>query len=152
MVKTRKEQLSTFGGEIGDVIEIATDGNFGFSTNNNEIQFIISGVFSGASVPGFFDPPYPIRTNRTIAEVTLMRRTAGSSGTTTVDILVNGNSVFDTTPKPSITFSDGDNAVDIVTAVDTGENSLMVGDFLDAELETVESGSAEGLIVLVRFA
>ena len=116
----------------------------------NEISFRLSGIFSGVSVPGTFDPSYPITSARTISSVKIVRRTAGSSGTTTVDILKNGVSVFGANPKPSVTFTDGDNAIDTVSVF--SDSAFAIDDLLDVELETVESGSVEDLCVIIRFA
>lgn len=132
-----------------------TDFNISATTGTDGYQaaiFRLAGVFGGVSVPGFFDPPFPILTNRTIAEVGLVRRTAGTSGTTRVDVLVNGTtSIFSSDGvKPQVDSTDGDNAQDTRISF-TAAASLSDGDFIDVELETVEGGSPEGLAVLVRF-
>jgi hypothetical protein len=121
------------------------------STNDNEISFILAGIYSGATIDGYIEPPYPIVTARTISSVTLMRRTAGDGGATRIDVLKNGSSIFDGPTKPQVAYTEGDNAIDTVTSFDAGEASLSVNDYLDIQLEAVETGSPEGLTVVVRF-
>ena len=123
--------------------------------------FRLSGVYSGAGVPGFFDPPHsigPTEAARTIVGVEMFRRTAGTAGQTRVDILVNGVTIFGGGPLTQciVTAAAGDNVPGghgAITAPAVPANS-----YIDASLEEVETALAgpppgpEGLFVKVRFA
>lgn len=124
--------------------------------------FRLSGVYSGALVPGFFDPPHYIGVTeaaRTIVGVEMFRRTAGTAGQTRVDILVNGVTIFDGVPAnlPTVTAGAGDNVAGAhISLIVAG--AVPAGARIDASLEEVETAlvgpppGPEGLFVKVRFA
>lgn len=113
------------------------------------IPFELTGIYSGAGVPGTFNPPYLFLDDYTIQSVSILRRNAGISGTTMVDVLKNGVSIFaNDTVKPQVDFDDGDYAINTVSSF--VNDSISTNDYIDIILETAEAGSAEDLIVLVR--
>lgn len=123
---------------------------------NINLAFKLSGEYSSAVVPGFFEPPRLMRDTVTLVEATLIRRTAGSSGTTRVDVTKNGVSVFATDPaKPQVLATSGDNATSISTTFLTA--AFIPGDIVEVVLETVETvleslvPGPEGLTVELRF-
>lgn len=131
-----------------------------FSTGAIAAPFIfrLDGVYDGAIVPGSFDPPLLVRTSRTIVEVALFRRTAGSAGTTRCDVKKNGVSIFSGAgAMPQVAFGAGDEASSVVSAFNLGAAACLPGDYLDVTLESVESflpgppQGPEGLSVMIRF-
>lgn len=82
----------------------------------------------------------------TIAYVVLRREIAGSSGTTLIDVLKNGVSIWNVNPgnRPSITAASGDDQR--VTAI-PDVTSIASTDRLEVEIVTVESGSPQDLVV-----
>jgi len=100
--------------------------------------FEISGPYAGSIVPGTFGAPLVVDSPFTVAEVRISRRTAGSSGTTTVDILKNGVSIF-SGPPPFILASSGNYAGISVAAFSPAILSFGPGDVLDVLLLAVES-------------
>jgi hypothetical protein len=146
--------------------------NNAFSGASGELApyiFTLSGNYSAAATPGFFDPPRRVKSNRTISSVTLIRRTAGlagSGGATIIDILRNGFSIF---PGPgnmpqvgdgAVPPTPGNNAIFVATTFNapgpTGPN-LTTGDIIEAQLvskETFFSGppdGPEGFTVAINF-
>jgi hypothetical protein len=85
-----------------------------------------------------------------ISDVVLRREIAGISGTTTIDILVNGTSIWSATPanRPSIVFSAGDQARVISGAPDNPD--IAVGDRVEMDIVAVEGGHPQDLVVLLR--
>lgn len=84
----------------------------------------------------------------TISKIVARREIAGSSGTTEVDVKLNGSSIFTTTAnRPKILASSGDGArveaVPDVTAVPAGAR-------LELEILEAEVGGAQDLLVVVR--
>lgn len=124
---------------------------------NNSLMFGISGEYSSAVVPAFLEPPRLIRESITISEVTMIRRTAGSSGTTRADVLINGVSIFASDGvKPQVNASSGNYASSVVNTFTAA--SLNPNDRIEVELETVEAYLAgpppgpEGVSIEIRFA
>lgn len=118
---------------------------------NQEISFSLVGVFSGAAVPGTFESPYHMLSARTISSVSLIRRVAGDSGTTRVDVLKNGVSIFaNDAVKPQVTSASGDESISTKNTFTS--SSFSINDILDIELETAETGGAQDLRVIVRFS
>lgn len=111
--------------------------------NANVMTFGLAGPYSAATVPGFFEPPRRIISTRTLSAVHMFRRTAGTAGTTRLDVLHNGTSVFLVDgDKPQVDATDGDNFGMVTTTFDPGQVSFSVGEFIDVELETVETFKA----------
>lgn len=121
-----------------------------------EITFQLSGEYSAIYIPSYIDSTYVTISNRTLDSVTLARRTAGTSGTTRVDVLKNGVSIFASNPnKPQVTAAAGDSAYNQSTTFTT--SSFVTGDFIDVIIdsaETYKSGATdgpEGITVILKF-
>lgn len=82
--------------------------------------------------------------DRKIHLVKVYRRVGGLSGSTVVDILKNGSSIFTTTGKPTILSSAGDGAIVSVVPdiVDLSSN-----DVLNFDILSVESGEPQDLVI-----
>lgn len=124
-----------------------------------EWVFTLSGVYDQAVVPGYFDPPRRAPTTRTISRVEMLRRTAGSSGTTLIDVKKSGASIFGAPMLlPRVNASDGDYATASVSTFKEGGATLLVGDIVEVSLEEVEDHAPgpdegpEGLTVVIYFA
>lgn len=102
--------------------------------------FDLSGVYSGAAVPGFWTPPrlvLPGSAPRTLQRVFLFRRTAGTAGSTTVQLYRNGNPVL--AAALSVTAGAGDYAAATTAAFNPGENVFNALDYIEPELQAVET-------------
>lgn len=123
---------------------------------SGEICFRLSGEYSAISIPAYVDSTYVTTTERTLSSVTLSRRTAGTSGTTKIDVYKNGVSIFAADiDKPQVTAAGGDLAYD--QSVTFSTNSFIVGDFIDIVIDSVETYLAgppegpEGITVILKF-
>lgn len=118
--------------------------------HSKEQRFSLAGFeYSGVIVPGFFEAPVLIRVPRLILEVSLIRRTAGTAGTTRLNLLKNGTTIFtNAAAQPQVTAVAGDNAIDVVSAdADFADRLLAAGDRFEPQLEEVETfnvGPPEG--------
>jgi len=115
-------------------------------------DFTIDGDLSLISnLPAIFDAPQIAESNLTINSVRLLRRSAGTSGTTRVDILLDGYSIFSTDgDKPQVNYSDGANATSNKTSFLT--SSITSGQIVDSEIETVEDGNPEDIRIIITLA
>lgn len=115
------------------------------------------GTYDGVIVPGFMDAPRKVTASGTMVRASVFRRYAGTSGTTRVNVLLNGVSVFGLPPTmPQVTSGAGDYAFDSkVLAV-----PVLVGDYVEFVLEeaetfsqglTAQENGPEGLSALVEF-
>jgi len=144
-------------GGVGPQGNVGPSGPAGPSGPSNiSFVFSLSGEYSSTTIPDFFDTPRLVRYSYLLLEVTLMRRTAGTLGTTRVDILVNSTSIFATDlDKPQVNALDGDYATDVKTTFTI--SGVSPGDIVEPVLETVETFKAgppsgpEGLSLEVRF-
>jgi len=96
------------------------------------------------------DGPRIATGNGTIERVTIWRGRAGSSGNTTIDVNKNGSSLFNSATNPIVTAASGNNAVNSVTAFDSGEADFSLGDVITVDIDTVEVGLKIGLVVMIR--
>lgn len=121
-------------------------------------NFELSGVYSGALVPGYFAPPIlvvPPAVPRTLVRVWMFRRTAGLAGSTTIQLYRNGNPIL--AAPLSVTAASGDYSAAQTVAFNAGEDVLGVTDIIECELQAVESYLAgpppgpEGLRVVMQF-
>lgn len=103
-----------------------------------DLHFALSGVYSGAVVPGFFDPPLYVDVGFALAYARLDRRTAGTVGATQVDVLKNGVTIFGA-GGPSVAAGAGDYATDTNNVFAPGANVFVPGDWLEVQLVTVET-------------
>jgi len=84
----------------------------------------------------------------TITSVRLWRGTAGSSGSTIVDIHKNGTTMYTTQGnRPTILFSDADNIVD-ATLPDVV--AVAQGDVITLDIDQIEAGTPLDLVVMVE--
>lgn len=123
-----------------------------------EWAFTLSGVYDGATLTAFIDPPRRALTSRTISRVEIYRRTAGASGTTRCDVKKNGTSIFSGTgTQPQVTAAAGDYAYQTLTTFVSGAAAMTAGSRLEVTLEAVETYLAgppegpEGILVVVYF-
>lgn len=142
-------------GTIGQTGPIGPAGPIGLSIAS--MIFSLSGVYSGITIPSFFYAPRIARNTLTLSEAILIRRYAGLSGTTRIDITVNAISIFaSNTDKPQVGSVNGNYATSIKTVFNI--SSINVGDIVEVILEEVElytSGppqGPEGLSVELKFA
>lgn len=89
--------------------------------------------------------------NFTISTVVLRRQIAGTAGSTTIDVLKNGVSIFNLNPgnRPTVTAAGGDNQR-VTATPDT--TSIASTDKLEMEIVTVETGSPQDAVVELIFA
>lgn len=120
--------------------------------------FDLSGVYSSAAVPGFWTPPrfvLPGSAPRTLQRVFLFRRTAGTAGSTTVQLYRNGNPVL--AAPLSVTAGAGDYAAATTATFNFGEDVFAVLDYIEPELQAVEThkpgppSGPEGLTMALLF-
>ena len=84
----------------------------------------------------------------TIQKIELYRRKAGTSGSITIDVNKNGTTVFTTqSNRPSIAFSDGDDATNIGVPNIT---SMALGDRIESDIDAIELGNALDLSVMIE--
>jgi hypothetical protein len=121
-----------------------------------EVSFRLSGAYSGITVPSYLDSPYAVIADKTLESVTLVRRTAGASGTTRVDIWKNGVSIFATDGnKPQLTAGAGDNAIDTVSTFISA--AFTAGDYVEIIIDSAETYLAgppegpEGVTVILKY-
>lgn len=107
------------------------------SPGSGRLEFLISDVYSGVIVPGFFEPPVVVDVGFTLDRVYLQRRTAGASGSTIVDVLKNGTTIFSGLP-PRVFASSGNYATANGSAFTLGANVYTPGDVLEVLLSQVE--------------
>lgn len=85
----------------------------------------------------------------TITRITLYRRTAGSAGTTIVDINKNGTTVFTTQAnRPQAAFGDGNDYVDAHTDMDV--TAVAQGDRIEVDVDSAETGAPKDLNVIIE--
>jgi len=84
----------------------------------------------------------------TISQVVLRRRVAGAAGTTEVDVLKNGVTIY-TTPanRPKVLFSAGNNARVVATLPDT--LALAAGDRLEMAIISAETGGRRDVALFI---
>lgn len=82
----------------------------------------------------------------------LLIKTAGSSGSTEIDILYKrGASAFTSifSTKPSVTSASGDYAISTNAVIST--TSLLAGDILRMDITTTQGGTPEGLLGILEY-
>jgi hypothetical protein len=98
----------------------------------------------GTEVDGAWIAP----TAFTITAVWLYRTTAGTSGSTVLDLNKNGATLF--TSKPTIAFDDGDKKVGpLVPDVST---AVAAGDVLTIDIDSIESGNPADIVLVLEGA
>jgi len=104
------------------------------------VDFELSGVYAAAIVPGTFDPMWSPKTNATITLIELTRRTAGTAGTTLLDITINGVTLFLLpADQPLATAGFGNNVVQYFSIFDPAMVTLVPTDLVECVLQTVET-------------
>lgn len=106
------------------------------------VTFIANGYFIvDTSVDGVFKAAEA----KTLSSITLYRGTAGSSGSTQVDILINGASVFTSSAnRPSVLASSGNNAQATVTP---DISAISVNDIITMNITAAEDGEPQNVTV-----
>lgn len=85
----------------------------------------------------------------TITAVWIWRETAGTGGSTTVDVNKNGTTIFTTqSNRPVVTAAGGDNQKDQSGTINV--TSFSAGDLLSIDIDTVETGNPQDIIVMVE--
>lgn len=85
----------------------------------------------------------------TITRVTLFRRTAGSSGSTIVDVDLNGTTIYTTQGnRPTVTQAAGNNAIDATTDMDV--TAVAQNDRLEVNVDQVEAGNPQDIAVILE--
>jgi len=85
----------------------------------------------------------------TITRITLYRRTAGSSGSTIVDVDLNGTTVYTTQGnRPTVTQAAGNNAIDATTDMDV--TAVAQDDRLEVNVDAVEAGNPQDISVILE--
>lgn len=109
------------------------------------IRFVSSGALSaGSGIDGAWIAPRA----GSIERVTLWRRTAGSSGSTVVDVNKNGTTLYTTqSNRPTVTQAAGDNAIDATTDFDV--TTFAQDDRIEVDVDAVEAGSPLDLAVII---
>lgn len=100
--------------------------------------FKLSGVYSAAIVPGFFDPPFYVPAAMTITSVRLFRRTPGTAGQTTVELHKNGVNIL-AAPLTLLAAAGPYSSVSTAVFNPVGANILAPGDRLEAVLTAVDT-------------
>ena len=96
------------------------------------------------------DGAIAVPTAMTLSAVWLTRSSAGAAGSTTVDLNLNGTTMYTTQAnRPTIAFNDADNKVqatlpDVVI--------ITAGDVLTLDIDAVETGSPAGLTLTIEGA
>jgi len=91
-----------------------------------------------------------IPTALTITAVWLYRETAGSASSTIVDLNANGTTLYSTQAnRPTIQFDHGSNKVQ-ATLPDT--TAVAAGDILTIDVDQIETGTPENLVLIVEGA
>lgn len=115
--------------------------------------FELNGPYNGATPGTWVGGPIVCGTPREISLVTMVRRAAGTGGDTTVDVYLNGSSIFAAAgDRPTVAFGAGDYAIS--KKAPTLPAVCASGDIIDVALVDAELGGAtkpEGLCVIVSF-
>jgi hypothetical protein len=92
-----------------------------------------------------------IPTAMTISSVRLYRKTAGSSGSTIVDLNKNGTTMFTTQAnRPTITAASGNNQASSGTLPDV--TSVAAGDVLSMDIDQIEGGTPADCVLIIEGA
>lgn len=90
----------------------------------------------------------PVAVAGTIVDVRMWRGEAGAGGTTRLDVLLNGTSIYAADAnKPQVTQAAGDNQINVANTIST--TAVSAGDNLRMEVETDETGSPENVSLVV---
>jgi len=85
----------------------------------------------------------------TFTRITLYRRTAGSGGSTVVDVNKNDTTLYTTQAnRPTVTQASGNDQIDATTDFDV--TSFTQNDRIEMDLDTVESGNSMDLTVIIE--
>lgn len=127
----------------GDGVWAVPPGSGG--TRRDTPRFVLNGKPRVATgIDGAFIVPQA----GTITSITLWRRTAGTSGSTTVDVNKNGTTVFTTQAnRPTVAFSAGANAINRRTNMDV--TAVAQNDRIEVDIDAVEGGNPLDVAVMV---
>jgi len=122
-----------------------------------EISFTLSGEYSTIVTPGTFDPPYLVVNPFTISSVDAIRRTSGSAGVTSIDVVKKmnaGDPGVSILPSP-LTISSGMD-YDVSSTSVFLDSNFTVGNIIEVKILSVESYLAgppegpEGIRIVIR--
>lgn len=101
------------------------------------------------SVQADIDNAWIVPRDGTITRITLYRKTAGSSGSTIVDVNLNGTTVYTTQGnRPTVTQAGGDDQIDATTDMDV--TAVSQDDRLQVDVDVVEAGNPQDISVMVE--
>ena len=85
----------------------------------------------------------------TITRITLYRRTAGSSGSTVIDVHKNGTTVYTTqSNRPTVLQSGGADLIDATTDMDV--TAIAQDDRIEVDVDTVEAGNPQDISIILE--
>jgi hypothetical protein len=85
----------------------------------------------------------------TFERITLYRRTAGSSGSTIVDVHKNGTTLYTTQAnRPTVTQAGGNDQIDATT--DFNVTSFAQNDRIEVDVDAVEAGNPQDISVIIE--
>lgn len=106
------------------------------------IQFVVPGTITTGTKK---DGPRRLWFSGVIKKVVAYRGTDGTSGSTIVDVNINGTSIF--SAKPTIPYDDADDEDE--GTIDTDHDDFAEGDILTMDIDQVEGGTPGDLVVMV---
>lgn len=116
----------------------------GGGTRRDSTRFVVNGK---PQVVTKIDGAWIAPQAGTITRVTLYRRTAGSSGSTTVDVNKNGTTIFTTQGnRPSVTAASGNDQISARTNMDV--TTIAQNDRIEVDIDAVEAGNPQDLSVI----
>ncbi len=125
---------------------IVGDTPAGSGTARDTVRFVLTG--KPAVLTGM-DGAWIAPRAGTITRITLWRRTAGASGSTTVDVNKNGTTLYTTQGnRPTVTQAAGNNAIDATTDMDV--TSLAQNDRIEVDIDAVETGNPQDIAVIIE--
>lgn len=135
------------------VIEDSAAGNAKKKVSIDELpryqtfQKVLAGKVPGTVIT--MDGPWVAPYAGEILRVTFWRGVAGSSGTTTMDVSIEGTTVFTTqSNRPAIAQTDGDDYVDVSGTIQAGTFSQ--DDKITVDLDAFEAGNPKNLAVTIH--
>jgi hypothetical protein len=128
---------------IGALNELLAGGG---GTNSDTYRWVVNGK---PAVANGVDNAWIAPRAGTITRITLFRRTAGSSGSTIVDVDKNGTTVYTTQAnRPTVTAAGGNNQIDATTDMDV--TAVAQNDRLEVNVDAVEAGNPQDISIILE--